>query len=249
MEQNPIIISDNTNLQSNIENQLKDKDKYDSENQHLLKETNSPKKSYDNNNIENSLDSINKKNQNSITEEQFIINRKGNMFMFLFNKDGEPLIVIGPNWQLAFLMFIIIDVVSICYFYFLWDMLFKFMRVIGIIIFINQMGVYLITILINPGIPPKELWLENYKHLDEIGTYRICNVCKIIMRNEDKTDHCDECNICIIGADHHCPWTSKCVGANNKNMFYIFVFSTFTLLIYFICGAFLTIVFIDDDRK
>ena len=69
------------------------------------------------------------------------------------------------------------------------------------------------------------------------------------MRNEDKTNHCDECNIYIIGADHHCPWTSKCVGANNKKIFYIFVFSTFILLIYFICGAFLLIVLADDNNK
>ena len=248
MEQNPIIISDNINFQPNIENQLKDKDKYDSENQHLLKEINTPKKSNDDNIIENSLDYNNKKNENSNIKEEFIINRKGNMLMFLYNKDGEPLIVIGPDWQLAFLMFIVIDVMSICYFYFLWDMLFKFMRIIGIIIFINQMGFYLITILMNPGIPSKDLWLENYKYLDDIGSYRICNICKIIMRNKDKTDHCDECNTCIIGADHHCPWTSKCVGKKNKRMFYLFVSSTFALLTYFFCGA-ISFAFIDDNPR
>ena len=70
MEQNPLIISDNTNFQPNIENKLKDKDKYDSENQHLLKEINSPKKFYDNNIIENSLDSINKKNKNSTIKKE-----------------------------------------------------------------------------------------------------------------------------------------------------------------------------------
>ena len=181
--------------------------------------------------------------------EIFNINRKGNMLMFLFNKEGVPLIAIGPNKNLAFTTMIIIDIFSFCYFFFLWNILFKFYIYIGLIIFLIQTISYLITILINPGIPSKDLWLENYKHLDEIGTYRICNVCKIIMRNEDKTDHCDECNICIIGADHHCPWTSKCVGTNNKNMFYIFVFTTFTLLIYFICGAFLLVVFIDDNNK
>ena len=227
------------------------KEKADAEIQHLL---NSPMNPNNNNNQNIFVFNGNNK-EKTITksskpeQEVFNINRKGNMKMFFYNKKGDPLIVIGPNWQLAFIMLISIDISSICYFYFFWNMLFKFLRYLGIIIFLIQSTIYLITILINPGIPSKDLWLENYKHLDEIGTYRICNICKIIMKNEDKTDHCDECNICIIGADHHCPWTSKCVGANNKNMFYIFVFSTFTLLIYFICGAFLTIVFIDDDRK
>ena len=111
------------------------------------------------------------------------------------------------------------------------------MLYLGIIIFLVQSISFLITVLINPGIAPKDLWLENYKHLEEIGSYRICNICKIIMRNVDKTDHCEDCNVCIIGADHHCPWTSKCVGKKNKKIFQIFVFSTFILLIYFVCGV------------
>ena len=246
MENNQIIIPNENqpieNLDKNVAVSQNFKDKVDIEEQRLLT---SPKNKEDNNNINQEDKFKFSKSDNEI----FNINRKGNMIMLCFNKEGVPLIAIGPNISLAFSMMITIDIFSFCYFYFLWNILFRFYAYIGIIIFFIQAISYLITILINPGIPSKELWLENYKHLDEIGTYRICNVCKIIMRNEDKTDHCDECNICIIGADHHCPWTSKCVGANNKNMFYIFVFSTFTLLIYFICGAFLTIVFIDDDRK
>ena len=197
------------------------KDKVDCEVQHLLT---SPMNTNINNkgNIFNFNNKEKNKSEASMPEqEEFKINRKGNMKMFCYNKKGEPLIVIGPNWGLAFIMLITIDIISICYFYFLWNLLFKFMLYIGIIIFLMQTIIYLIIILINPGIPSKELWLENYKNLDEVGTYRICNICKVIMRNEDKTDHCDECNVCFIGADHHCPWTSKCVGKNNKKIFYM----------------------------
>ena len=246
MENNQIIISNENqsieNLDKNMTISSNFKDKIDLEEQHLLT---SPKNKENNNNINQEDKFRFSKSEN----EFFNINRKGNMLMFLFNKEGVPLIVIGPNKNLAFTMMIIIDIFSFYYFFFLWNILFRFFIYIGIIIFLIQTTSYLITILIDPGIPSKDLWLENYKHLDEIGTYRICNVCKIIMRNEDKTDHCEECNICIIGFDHHCPWTSKCVGANNKNIFYIFVFSTFILLIYFICGAFLLIVLADDNNK
>lgn len=44
--------------------------------------------------------------------------------------------------------------------------------------------------------------------------------------------HCPECNICIEGYDHHCPWIGKCVGAKNLCSFYFFlimVFGTLTL--------------------
>ena len=214
------------------------KDKVDSENLQLLNTNNESQKNKYNNNDRK----IRKKpNLSESKEEIFSINRKGNVSMFLFNQKGEPLIVIGPNWGLAFTMKIIIDIASFCYFYFLWNILYKFMIYIGLLIFSIQSVVYLIVILINPGIPSQDLWLENYSHLDEIGSYRICNICKIIMRNEDKTDHCEECNVCIVGADHHCPWTSKCVGKRNKKLFYVFVFSTFGLLIYYFCGGILSL--------
>ena len=54
------------------------------------------------------------------------------------------------------------------------------------------------TFLINPGIPSRELWLENFKG-EDLNDYRICNICKIVMRAEDETEHCDECNICVVG--------------------------------------------------
>ena len=59
-----------------------------------------------------------------------------------------------------------------------------------------------------------------------------------IMRIEDKTEHCDECNICVVGMDHHCPWTSKCIGKGNITWFYIFVGSTCVLLFYLVFGVF-----------
>ena len=225
------------NLDKNISNSSNDKG--DSEEQHLLNEINNTK-ILENNEIE-------EENGLFSNIEKYKPNRKGNMIMLFYNKDEEPLIVIGPNWPLSLFMIIIIDIISFCYFYFLWNLLFKFIIFIGIIIFLFQTCVYLLVILMNPGIPSKELWLENYliNNKDEIGTYRICNICKTIMRNKDKTDHCDECNVCIIGADHHCPWTSKCVGKKNKKLFYLFVCSTFTLLLYFFCGIF-SLAFIDD---
>ena len=172
----------------------------------------------------------------------FKANRKGNMLMMLYNKNGEPLIVIGPHWPFTICMMTFIDTITFCYFYFLKNLIPTFVYYLGLLIAIFQILSYIIIFLKNPGIPPKELWMENYfkeKHdLDDVGSYRICNVCKIIMKTNDDTDHCEECNICVIGADHHCPWTSKCIGRNNIKMFYIFLGSTLTLIIYFFVGLF-----------
>ena len=37
-----------------------------------------------------------------------------------------------------------------------------------------------------------------------------------------RSRHCHECDVCIKGYDHHCPWTTKCIGQNNLMRFYIF---------------------------
>jgi hypothetical protein len=34
-----------------------------------------------------------------------------------------------------------------------------------------------------------------------------CNVCCTLKR--DSPYHCDSCNVCIYGHDHHCPWVGK----------------------------------------
>ena len=37
-----------------------------------------------------------------------------------------------------------------------------------------------------------------------------------------RSRHCSTCNVCIKGYDHHCPWTSKCIGEANLYRFYFF---------------------------
>lgn len=44
--------------------------------------------------------------------------------------------------------------------------------------------------------------------------------------------HCNDCDVCIEHYDHHCPWTSKCIGGGNLIQFYIFLAWTPIYLIY-----------------
>ena len=37
--------------------------------------------------------------------------------------------------------------------------------------------------------------------------------------------HCNRCNNCIYGMDHHCVFLGKCIGINNHRCFYIFMFA------------------------
>jgi hypothetical protein len=50
-------------------------------------------------------------------------------------------------------------------------------------------------------------------------------------------EHCWDCDVCIEGLDHHCPWTSKCIGKGNLVTFYVFVTTSCGLFIYLIVMA------------
>lgn len=47
-----------------------------------------------------------------------------------------------------------------------------------------------------------------------------------------RSRHCSDCDVCIKGYDHHCPWTSKCIGENNLWKFYAFAGYTPLFLVY-----------------
>ena len=51
---------------------------------------------------------------------------------------------------------------------------------------------------------------------------------------DKRTEHCTECGICIMGSDHHCPWTSKCIGKKNLCLFNCFLISLFSHIGYLI---------------
>jgi len=46
---------------------------------------------------------------------------------------------------------------------------------------------------------------------------RECNACNIIQPRGCL--HCEYCEVCIVGWDHHCPWMSKCIGGQNLQAF------------------------------
>lgn len=59
---------------------------------------------------------------------------------------------------------------------------------------------------------------------------KYCVPCKIV--RERGTVHCYDCDVCIYGHDHHCPWVGKCVGGGNLTDFYMFLCMCFGNLIF-----------------
>ena len=190
---------------------------------------------------DNKLFSPNNNNQNIITlnidssfieknSNKFFYKKKGNTFQFFGNSNGDPLIIIGPHWYMIILVLILITYTFYSILKTFWILSNIIIIIIGFIIYFIFLFSYLFTALINPGFPKneeildKEIIKENYKY---------CDICLIYVKIETKTIHCQMCDICIEEFDHHCPWTSKCIGKRNKISFYIFVGSVFILIFYF----------------
>ena len=193
---------------------------------------------------ESSNSFINKYNSlsfNRNNEENSTINRtrKGNMKMFLYNGNNEPLIVLGPDWKNSFKILILLIIFIYYYFRFLNNLIYPKIKYYGIILNIIYIILYLICILKNPGIIPESLWLENYfknKNNDNNKNYsiRICKDCKIIIENSENIEHCNICNICVMEKLFHCFWIGKCIGKNNKYYYYLFVIMTGIMILYLV---------------
>ena len=200
--------------------------------------------SYNNNNY------YNKMTYSRISQENSARNnaRKGNMNMFLYNKNDEPLIVLGPEWFSCVIVITFFLFLLFLYFYFLKNLINPTIQYYGKILCFIDIILYLICFFKNPGIPPKELWIENYfknknnKDNNINFSIKICKDCKIIIENNQYIEHCKICNVCIMEMGYHCFWIGKCIGKKNKFYFYCFLFISFILLLYLIF-AFVSIPF------
>lgn len=76
---------------------------------------------------------------------------------------------------------------------------------------------FVLLSLSNPGIPQRFVDNLSTADLERAMTSKLlyCSICKIIIRAGSDTEHCPDCDICIEGMDHHCPWSSKCIGRGN----------------------------------
>ncbi|KAK1742897.1 DHHC family palmitoyltransferase [Skeletonema marinoi] len=60
--------------------------------------------------------------------------------------------------------------------------------------------------------------------------WRYCDLCSVYQ--PPSAMHCPECNVCIEGYDHHCPWMGQCIGKKNFTSFMMFNCSWLFYLLY-----------------
>ena len=148
------------------------------------------------------------------------LKKHGNLYLFCYNSKKKPIIVIGPDWKFFILGFLLLLIYSFIISFITLYYSNIYSKIFGLIITILQSLFYILSFLINPGVQLKK------PKKDDLKTSK-CIYCGVIKFIRIGQVHCDECNACIIGYDHHCPWTGKCIGDGNKNYFRLFIFFTF----------------------
>ena len=118
--------------------------------------------------------------------------------------------------------------------------------------FITHFFSFLLTIIVNPGIPDRKYYYHNYiKTIEKIDKkkYDKCKICNIITPKILNVSHCYYCDVCVVNQDHHCTCIGKCIGKNNCILFYL---SIITIPLYAVM-CFVTlisyVIYIDDENR
>ena len=177
--------------------------------------------------------------KNILNQKKMIFNK---FYTYYYNLNGDPIIAIGPDILFFIFMYIINIIFNIFLLKTLWKHLIILLKILGIIIILIQQSFYVLTSIINPGLPKKfyQIDRENNPNL-----YKYCKECNFWYKKKTGTFHCNECGVCIEGYDHHCPWTTKCVGKNNVKLFMGMIITVFLVFGYFIFSVFITSIFLN----
>ena len=151
---------------------------------------------------------------------KYFYKKIGNCHFFYGDEDGKPLFIIGPQWYMFIFLTLLVNTVVIFFLYLFWSVNGLLYKTIGIIFLSGFQVFYTLTFILNPGYPINNTG-RNFGM--PRNKYRKCNECCFWVGINDKVNHCYDCDICVEGYDHHCPWTSKCIGRKNLFTFYGFM--------------------------
>lgn len=95
------------------------------------------------------------------------------------------------------------------------------LSIISLVIFITSLVLFLILSQKDPGFLEKDKSKPLKILYSLYHTDYICPFCEV--KRCPRTRHCQYCDHCVKGFDHHCPWIHNCVGEKNYALFYFFI--------------------------
>nr|AAG45846.2 putative membrane protein [Sterkiella histriomuscorum] len=176
----------------------------------------------------------------------------GNMYCLWYNSKNQPRIVLGPDYLFSLVELLVINGISGLFIYGINRQSHQWLFMIGLITILSQNLFFLLTVLANPGIAQRNIEVHSESYLNKVKILKqvsfqilslkfrphlYCSDCKVIYRQDRETEHCELCGFCIEELDHHCAWSSKCIGKGNMNFFKAFLFMTVSLVVYLFAGG------------
>ena len=187
-----------------------------------LKKEEISQKNNNNNDNDNSNNILNNNNNQNY----------GKIKILKYDKNQDPYLVIGPG-KIYFFIIIFLNILLIIFFAFVQYCYSTFIiQFFGLLLSLIQISIYIYCSLKNPGYPKKNLQDDSLLN-KEGGFYRKCRECGTIVDLRKAPAHCYECKTCCEGFDHHCSWTTKCIGSGNIIEFRLFLACFFILICYF----------------
>ena len=161
--------------------------------------------------------------------QAFKMTKMGKSFAFFYDKNDDPLIIIGPQWPYCLLL-LFLSILSFTFIYLYYNNKAIFIIKISDWIFF---GIWILSYIFmcikNPGYP--KMCSESIRGSKEMS---YCDKCEVWYKPSSSTIHCEICDICIEGYTHHCFWAGHCIGMNNKKDFYFFLVVSIIFPIYLI---------------
>lgn len=124
----------------------------------------------------------------------------------------------------------------------------KIMVILNTVFFALAIIFYCLT-LIDPGyVPLKKDFLGLMERLvdEELHLDYVCINCENL--RPENTMHCNYCNKCVQGFDHHCTFVNNCLGYKNHKYFLLFLFFFTLYIVAMIYHSLLAMILIFDHR-
>ena len=157
---------------------------------------------------------------NNIINKPYCYHKLGNCHAFFGNNNGDPLIIIGPQWPMFLALTFVLNTIVWFFIIRFWNTYSRTYKGIGMFFAIFFQSTFTYCFVANPGFPKNDIGRQTGIPKEQ---YKFCPECKIYYDLNKKVNHCFDCGICIEGYDHHCPWVSKCIGKRNLYSFYCFM--------------------------
>jgi DHHC palmitoyltransferase len=146
--------------------------------------------------------------------------RLGKSYVWLESPTGELKVTMGPHWPGVlvviamivggtYVSFNIIGNIEVSRFWII-----NSAKVSSVFFFGATLAALLMTACTDPGIVRMTPILNEEEKEEEMNT-TYCEVCSVHQPENMGIRHCYECDVCIMGHDHHCPWMGKCIGKKN----------------------------------